>query len=87
MEYRQQLLTLAATYAGATDRSRARVATMVRNCGHFFDRLESGSSCTVDTYLKVKQWFADNWPADTPWPAGVHHAGALPDAPADDRAP
>lgn len=80
MDYRTQLLALAETYGAATGRSMARVATLAVNQGAFFDRLRNGSSCSVDTYLAVKAWFAENWPADATWPEGVHGAGSLPDA-------
>ena len=70
-DYRDALLALGDTYARATGRSRARVATMVRNQGAFFDRLEAGQGCTVDTFFEVLRWFRDNWPAGTDWPDGV----------------
>jgi hypothetical protein len=78
MDYRSQLITLAQEFGRLTKRSEARVATMVASRGTFFVHLRNGASCTVDTYLEVKRWFAENWPADAAWPAGVDRAGALP---------
>ena len=81
LDYRTQLLTLAKVYATATGRSESRVATIVQSKGTFFELLRSGRGCTVDTYLKVKRWFWDNWPESVSWPDGVHHPDLLPDAP------
>jgi hypothetical protein len=78
MDYRTQLLTLAAAYSGATHRSEARLATLVANDGKFFARIRDGASCSVDTYLKSKSWFADNWPEGLAWPEGVDRPGVLP---------
>lgn len=80
MDYRQQLLTLARVYRDATGRSEARVATIVHSQGTFFNRIRAGKGCSVDTYLKFKAWFDDNWPADTAWPAQVDRPGHLPNA-------
>jgi hypothetical protein len=80
MDYRQQLLCLASAYRAATGRSEARVATIVHNQGTFFRRIAGGAGCSVDTYLKFKQWFSDNWPEEVPWPEGVDRPNILPDA-------
>lgn len=71
MDYRSRLTTLADRYARATNRSLARVSTLVRNDGKFFDRLKDGRGCTVDTYESSLQWFSDHWPAGEPWPKGI----------------
>lgn len=71
MDYRAALVYLARTYATATNRSVARVSTLVRNHGGFFDRLERGQGCTMDTFFEVLEWFERNWPAGTVWPRGV----------------
>lgn len=84
MDYRQQLLTLAKGYSAGTGRSEARVATIVHNQGAFFVRMREGKGCSVDTYLKFKRWFAENWPAGVPWPEGVDRPGVLPNAPIPD---
>lgn len=78
MDYRDQLLLLAKEYCRATGKSESRVATIVHSQGTFFDRLRSGKGCTVDTYLKVKRWFDENWPAGAAWPVGVDVAERLP---------
>ncbi len=80
MDYRKQLLTLSETFGRATGRSEARVATMVANDGKFFGRIRSGKTCSVDTYLRLKDWFAANWPEGTPWPDGVDEPGVAPKA-------
>ncbi|WP_143273353.1 hypothetical protein [Azospirillum palustre] len=82
MDYRTQLSTLAAQYASAMGVSEARVATRAMNDGSFFKRISSGGSCSVDVYLRLKQWFADHWPSDLEWPVGVDRPDVLPTAPA-----
>lgn len=78
MDYRLQLLTLAEHYGVASGLSPARVATIVCNHGGFFERLRERKTCTVDTFLKVKRWFDENWPEGTPWPEGVDPPERLP---------
>ena len=86
MEYRAQLIALAEAFGAATQRSEARVATMAAKDGKFFRLVRAGKGCTVDTYLAIKQWFADNWPAELPWPEGVDRPGVLPNPGSGDLA-
>ncbi|PWC48169.1 hypothetical protein TSA6c_17235 [Azospirillum sp. TSA6c] len=78
MDYRTQLLTLAECYGRSTGLSEARIATLAQNQGGFFKRIRAGKGCSVDTYLKVKGWFASHWPAALPWPDGVDQPDILP---------
>lgn len=78
MDYRTQLITLAEGYGRKTGLSEARIATLVQNQGVFFKRIRAGKGCSVDTYLKVKRWFAAHWPPDLDWPRGVDRPGVLP---------
>ena len=71
MDYRANLLTVAKAYGHATNRSLARVSTLVRNDGKFFDRIEKGAGCTMATYGLCMRWFSKNWPAGAEWPEGV----------------
>ena len=71
MDYRSHILTLANAYCIATNRSLARVSTIVRNDGKFFRRLGEGAGCTMDTYAKCLRWFSEHWPEGLPWPDGV----------------
>ncbi len=71
MDQRDTLLLLAETYAAATNRSVARVATLAANDGKFFRRLSEGRSCTFPVLNRTIQWFSDHWPSETPWPAGI----------------
>jgi hypothetical protein len=71
MDHKADLLTIAHAFGRATNRSLARVSTMVRNDGKFFDRLERGAGCTMATFEACMQWFADNWPDDVTWPEGI----------------
>jgi hypothetical protein len=71
MDHRKILITLAEAYAARTNRSLARIGTLVQNSGAFFERLRAGKALTTDTFNKVLLWFSDNWPADLPWPAEI----------------
>lgn len=81
MDYRTQLITLAEEYGRSTGLSEARIATLAQNQGVFFKRIRDGKGCSVDTYLKVKAWFADHWPPDLKWPDGVDRPKVLPTCP------
>lgn len=71
MTYRKELLELARLYAAARILSRSRIATLCRNDGKFFDRIERGGGCTVDTFLATKLWFSERWPIEIEWPADI----------------
>jgi len=81
MEYRSRLLLVAQTFAEVQHLSLARVSTKVRNDGKFFDRIEKGAGCTVDTYELVMQWFSDRWPGGVAWPEGVDRPVPKPSDP------
>lgn len=71
MDYRSELICLAEAMSAATGRSEARIANLARRDGRFFVRLREGSTCSVDTLHTLRQWFSDNWPEGSPWPAGI----------------
>lgn len=71
-------LTLARTYAAHIGRSLFTVAARVGVHPKFFQRLEAGHGCRVDTYAAVLVWFDRNWPDDLDWPAGVDRPSAQP---------
>lgn len=75
LDYREQILTLARVMAEHIGRSEQTISMRVYGNRRLFDRLRSGCSLTVDTYHTVKGWFAENWPPDLPWPAGVLRPG------------
>jgi hypothetical protein len=52
----KHLLALADRYCQETNRSRARVATIILNHSPFFARLEAGGDCRTRTYDKVHAW-------------------------------
>ncbi len=64
MDYRKQLLEAAETYCKQTGLSRATVGNYVAKDNRFFDRIESGGGCTIDTFQKVMNWFSENMPAE-----------------------
>jgi hypothetical protein len=68
---RDRLLLTARTFADARGLSLARVGTLVANDGKFFTRLAAGRDCTTGMFDKTLRWFAEQWPAELPWPEGV----------------
>jgi len=65
------LLTLAERYSAATGMSQARLATLVRNDGKFFDRLRAGGGVLTHTYEASVRWFGERWPEGADWPAEI----------------
>lgn len=62
MNHRQKLLTAVAKYCESTQRARSGVGLTILNDSKFFDRIENGASCTVDTYEKVMCWLKQHTP-------------------------
>ena len=71
MRLRDQLLTVSEAYAQAVSRSEARVSTIVFGSGNAISRLRGGADMGSERLHNGLQWFADNWPVETAWPAGV----------------
>lgn len=46
------------------------LAVSISGDGRMFGRIERGQFM-VDRYDRVLAWFAENWPEDAEWPAGV----------------
>jgi hypothetical protein len=65
------LLRLARAYSDHVGRSLVTVGVKATNNDKVFTRLAAGKTCTVRTLERAAAWFADNWPADLPWPEGV----------------
>lgn len=60
--YRTELLSLVDSFCELTGMTREYVAGKVVKDRRFFSNIEDGSGCTVETYLRVKQWLEDNMP-------------------------
>ena len=74
--YGKRLVGLAEAYVAHQGISLWRVGTLAANKSTFFFRLQRGATCTTKTYLRVVQWFSDNWPAAPPaWPSDVPRPG------------
>ena len=56
MNWRQKLLEQADRWCAATGLSRATLGTKAAGGGRFFERIEQGKGCTVDTYQRVLDW-------------------------------
>jgi hypothetical protein len=61
----QVLLEKTDEFCALTGRARSGIAAEILNDTKFFDRLESGATCTVRTFNKVYEWLVSNWPKRT----------------------
>lgn len=70
-ELRINLLSCAETFAKAKGIGLPTLARRAAGDWRFFDRLHADDKTfTIRKYDEVVQWFSDNWPANTDWPAG-----------------
>ena len=65
------LFSCSAAFGQARGVSEARVSTLVFNDGKRLHRIRSGSDVGARQIDRAIQWFSDNWPAGTEWPADV----------------
>lgn len=65
------LVRLGEIYAAHRQISPSRVGFLAADDGKFFQRLNSGKTCTLRTANRVLQWFSDNWPEHLEWPPDV----------------
>lgn len=62
MSLKQELLDAANKHKEKTGLTLTTISSYVMNDGKFFDNLQAGKSCTIDTYEKVMSWFKKNTP-------------------------
>lgn len=79
------LLSLADIWARASDRSTARLATVVAKDGGLFPRIADGGSITLATFEKFLTYFRDaaNWPDHVIPPDAAALLAALPNGAAE----
>jgi len=65
------LFTLAEAYTAHIGRGLYTLADRVGVHSRFFNRLQAGHGCHVDTFRHVMTWFDANWPGDLEWPRQV----------------
>jgi hypothetical protein len=66
------LLIVARTYSGITNRSLSRTSTIVLRDRRRLPMMESGKcSITVRNYELAMRWFSEHWPDGYKWPSGV----------------
>lgn len=63
MDYKKEMLALRDKYIERAGSTSATLGKTIMNDGKFFDRIERGGSCTVETYHKVIAWFCSHTPA------------------------
>jgi len=59
-DYRMELLHAQASYCDKHGVARTTLGNRVLNDTDFFERLESGGTCTMETYQKFMDWFKKN---------------------------
>lgn len=62
IDYRKELLDVANRFCTLTGKARGTIGNAVAKDARFFDRIEEGGGCTVDTYQNVMRWFDENMP-------------------------
>ncbi|WP_018261334.1 hypothetical protein [Methylobacterium sp. WSM2598] len=77
---RDHLFALRDAYCAHTGTSSTTVAQAACGDWRFFDKVGDApaASFRIRTYDRACQWFADHWPADVPWPAGVERPEPTP---------
>src|SRR5215813_1766225 len=65
------LKMLAMVYCAETGLSLAALGNRALGNHKFFKRLMAGSGYNSPTGDKLVLWFAQNWPADVPWPRSI----------------
>lgn len=79
-QLRSHIIALADAYKDATGLSINTISEKASRDHKFIARIKGGwsnrasgepSTFTVRRYDEMMAWFRDNWPKDTPWPAGV----------------
>ena len=71
MTLEHDLLRCADAYCNARGIARSTLSTLLVNDSRTLDRVAAGGSLTVRNWQRCMLWFAMNWPAGTPWPAGI----------------
>ncbi|WP_234896401.1 hypothetical protein [Sinorhizobium meliloti] len=71
MNLRQQIITVADTFAEARGIGRKRVSTLVLNRGSKLDDIATGGDLATGTFERAMLWLSENWPEGAEWPSGV----------------
>ncbi|RDD65020.1 hypothetical protein DU478_17620 [Thalassococcus profundi] len=66
-----QLLQLAREFGRHKGLKLSTVGAYTANDGKFFLRIAGGAGCTLNTAMRICQWFSDNWPPDLEWPSDI----------------
>ncbi|HMR51218.1 MAG TPA: hypothetical protein PKA33_01560 [Amaricoccus sp.] len=74
------LLVVADAYREGTSLPDKTVSGRVFGDQKKLTAMRGGSDITVGRYSAAMQWFSDNWPAGTDWPAGIARPAVSVDA-------
>lgn len=64
-------LSLVEIYCRTSGLAEATVSTRIFNDGKAIEQIRKGRDVGVNRLDTAVRWLSDNWPAKTPWPAGV----------------
>ena len=67
----QHIVSLSETLADHLGNTHWTVSKLVSSKSDFVHRLKQGRDINTRTYESAMQRFADIWPADLAWPAGI----------------
>jgi hypothetical protein len=73
------LLRVARAYGAAEGIAPSTVSWRVFGDTKKLGALETGSDIQIGRWERAMQWFSDNWPAGTEWPAGIARPMPQPD--------
>ena len=76
------IVALSSLYANATGRQISTVGRLCSGDSRLVKRLERHGSLSRRVYIRITQWFCDNWPSDLTWPVDIPRPTPSPDSPA-----
>jgi len=65
------LISLASAYGALRQIGETTVGRHCAADGRFFSRIREGKTFTAKKYDEVVDWFSENWPDKSNWPAEV----------------
>ena len=76
------VVILSSLYADTTGRQITTVGRLCCGDSRLVKRLKCHGSLSRRVYLRITQWFSNNWPHNLPWPDDIPRPAPSPDSPA-----
>lgn len=76
------VVILSKLYADTTGRQITTVGRLCCGDSRLVKRLKCHGSLSRRVYLRITQWFSNNWPHNLPWPDDIPRPAPYPDSPA-----